>query len=92
MRFSHLGTSGTSMGNELSLTKSFGMVQVSKGTTKGIPVQILKHRTNCAQKFRHRNSTPYNPPWDIPPGRCFFTGPWTVTRSSLRMLRRVTAF
>ena len=29
---------------------------------------------------------------DIPLGRCFFTGPWTVTRSSLRMLRRVAAF
>ena len=28
----------------------------------------------------------------IPSGCCFFTGPWTVTRSSLRMLRRVTAF
>ena len=29
---------------------------------------------------------------DIPSGSCFFTGPWTVTRSSLRMLRRVAAF
>ena len=29
---------------------------------------------------------------DIPSGCCFFPGPWTVTRSSLRMLRRVTAF
>ena len=29
---------------------------------------------------------------DIPSGRCFLTGPWTVTRSSLRMLRRVAAF
>ena len=29
---------------------------------------------------------------DIPLGRCFFMGPWTVTRSSLRMLRRVAAF
>ena len=29
---------------------------------------------------------------DIPSGRCFFTGPRTVTRSSLRMLRRVAAF
>ena len=29
---------------------------------------------------------------DIPSGRGFFTGPWTVTRSSLRMLRRVAAF
>ena len=29
---------------------------------------------------------------DIPSGYCVFTGPWTVTRSSLRMLRRVAAF
>ena len=35
----------------------------------------------------------YPPPLcDIPSGGCFFTGPWTVTRSSLRMLRRVAAF
>ena len=32
------------------------------------------------------------PPYDIPSGCCSFTGPWTVTRSSLRMLRRVAAF
>ena len=32
------------------------------------------------------------PPCDIPSRCCFFTGPWTVTRSSLRMLRRVAAF
>ena len=29
---------------------------------------------------------------DIPSGCCSFTGPWTVPRSSLRMLRRVAAF
>ena len=29
---------------------------------------------------------------DIPSGCCSFTGPWTVTRSSLRMLRWVAAF
>ena len=29
---------------------------------------------------------------DIPRRCCFFTGPWTVTRSSLRMLRGVAAF
>ena len=29
---------------------------------------------------------------DIPSGCCSFTGPWTVTRSSLRMLRQVAAF
>ena len=33
-----------------------------------------------------------SPLCDIPSGCCFFTGPWTVTRSSLRMLRRVAAF
>ena len=32
-----------------------------------------------------------SPLCDIPSG-CFFTGPWTVTRSSLRMLRQVAAF
>ena len=35
---------------------------------------------------------PLTPPCDIPSGCCSFTGPWTVTRSSLRMLRRVAAF
>ena len=36
----------------------------------------------------------HNPPplCDIPSGCCSFTGPWTVTRPSLRMLRRVAAF
>ena len=29
---------------------------------------------------------------DIPSGCCSFMGPWTVTRSSLRMLHRVAAF
>ena len=32
------------------------------------------------------------PPCGMPSGCCFFTGPWTGTRSSLRMLRRVAAF
>ena len=41
-----------------------------------------------------RELLPCPPPplCDIPSGCCFFTGPWTVTRSSLRMLRRVAAF
>ena len=39
-----------------------------------------------------RVSAPPPPPCDIPSGCCFFTGPWTVTRSSLRMLRRGAAF
>ena len=33
-----------------------------------------------------------DPLCDIPSGCCFFTGPWTVPRSSFRMLRRVAAF
>ena len=32
------------------------------------------------------------PPRNIPSGRCLFTGPWTVTRSSLRTVCRVAAF
>ena len=46
------------------------------------------------QNLNCRNSRMYNLPplCDIPLGCCFFTGPWTVTRSSLRMLRRVAAF
>ena len=35
---------------------------------------------------------PCAPLCDIPSGCCSFTGPWTVTRSSLRMLRRVATF
>ena len=35
---------------------------------------------------------PLHPLWDIPSGCCFFTGPWTVTQSSLCVLRRVAAF
>ena len=35
---------------------------------------------------------PPPPPCAIPSRCCSFTGPWTVTRSSLRMLRRVAAF
>ena len=40
--------------------------------------------------FRATKKSP--PLCDIPSGCCFFTGPWTVTRSSLRMLRRVATF
>ena len=35
---------------------------------------------------------PSPPACDIPSGRCSFTGPWTVTRSALRVLRRGAAF
>ena len=48
----------------------------------------------CAQPFPtcNRTAPPPFPLCDIPSGCCSFTGPWTVTRSSLRMLRRVAAF
>ena len=39
-----------------------------------------------------RQCPPPPPLYDSPSGCRFFTGPWTVTRSSLRMLRRVAAF
>ena len=42
----------------------------------------------------HRSTGPsLTPPLcDILSGYCSFTGPWTVTRSSLRMLRQVATF
>ena len=56
--------------------------------------------TNCGRLLsRARGGTKFGggllcqpPLCDIPSGCCSFTGPWTVTRSSLRMLRRVAAF
>ena len=51
--------------------------------------QIVQNQT----KPTHPQATDPPPPLcDIPSGRCFFTGPWTVTRSSLRVLHRVAAF
>ena len=47
----------------------------------------------CGRVCRLRVSgTQSAPLCDIPSGCCSFTGPWTVTRSSLRMLRRVATF
>ena len=52
-------------------------------------VQTTPERcANCKTWLLH----PPLPLCDIPSGCCFFTGPWTVTRFSLRMLRRVAAF
>ena len=42
--------------------------------------------------MRLRSQPGLAPLCDIPSGCCSFTGPWTVTRSSLRMLRWVAAF
>ena len=46
----------------------------------------------CLTPFQCIPSNAPPPLCDLPLGRGFFTGPWTVTRSSLRMLRRVAAF
>ena len=52
------------------------------------------HHTHPLTRGGHsEGGCPPPPPLcDIPSGCCSFTGPWTVTRSSLRMLRRVAAF
>ena len=60
------------------------------------PMNILQHivfqlSLNDSVCVSHRMCY-RNPLCDIPSGCCSFTGPWTVTRSSLRMLRRVAAF
>ena len=44
----------------------------------------------CGKSLKY-SPTPA-PLCDIPSGCCSFAGPWTVTRSSLRMLRRVAVF
>ena len=50
MRKDNFSTSATSMGNQLSLTKSSGLVQLSKGTAYRIPLQILKNTQQIAHK------------------------------------------
>ena len=45
----------------------------------------------CERRARNVRAPP-PPLCDIPSGCCSFMGPWTVTRSSLRMLRRGAAF
>ena len=51
----------------------------------------LQSSTTCLNVFLCA-CPPLPPLCDIPSGCCFFTGPWTVTRSSLRMLHQVAAF
>ena len=53
-----------------------------------------QHRCGLLRECLCSTAPVFDPPplCDIPSGFCFFTGPWTVTRSSLCMLRRVAAF
>ena len=53
---------------------------------KGLNAPTQLCRAGCNQP------QPFAPLCDIPSGCCFCTGPWTVTRSSLRMLHLVAAF
>ena len=67
---------------------------------QGICGRCARRRYVCAYLMRkcHGPQPPQTllcqtcPLCDIPYGCCSFTGPWTVTRSSLHMLRRVAAF
>ena len=83
------------------------LFEPSEGIARGTPSVTHDPKLTCchvcnqnrfppnlftAKGMQPRTPTPPPPPCDIPSGCCFFTGPWTVTRSSLRMLRRVAAF
>ena len=73
----------------LSTSPSFPLV----GCANTAPGLSLFH---CSMSGPHGGGVgvlaPPPPPCDIPSRCCSFTGPWAVTRSSLRMLRRVAAF
>ena len=65
------------------------------GALEGAPLMGLSGLGPPSSKTPHAIIKPYMhsaPLCDIPSGCCSFTGPWTVTRSSLRMLRRIAAF
>ena len=56
-------------------------------------IHVMRKRSLVRQATAHGATGPdATPLCDIPSGCCSFTGPWTVTRSSLRMLRRVATF
>ena len=64
-----------------------------KGSGQGFQGGCPPLHDNASPPWDHGVADGHPPPlYDIPSGCCSFTGPWTVTRSSLRMLRRVAAF
>ena len=70
-----------------------GHTRLQSGGTEHCTTATKKNADNKSDRKKQRNPRIAFPPLcDIPSGCCSFTGPWTVTRSSLRMLRRVAAF
>ena len=62
------------------------------GNEKRTTVPSMMKRTASVLPSVGPGSGGFDPLCDIPSCCCSFTGPWTVPRSSLRMLRRVAAF
>ena len=97
MRASGVGSCGVLLGGPPAVALS----SCDTPRRLGTPAQRSRLMRRCTAQ---RRSSPkggraprvgtgrYPPLCDIPSGCCSFTGPWTVTRSSLRMLRRVAAF
>ena len=70
----YFSTSATSMGNQLSVTKSSAMVVKSqRQCLKNTCTNPSKHQTNCPKNFvqnlKCRNSSLFHPPPPPPPGR-----------------------
>ena len=82
-------SSGRSQPASLRFHVREAQVPCSSTRCPGRPPPTLPHSVGhaCAGRVPC-----WYPLCDIPSACCSFTGPWTVTRSSLRMLRRVAAF
>ena len=87
---------GTKMGQENRLVS--GLVDhrypsvAKEGTQRDASAQATHMQSDGSHAANSHITGNRDPLCDIPSGCCSFTGPWTVTRSSLRMLRRVAAF
>ena len=104
----HSGDTKTSFGMHAGCTKPFfeihrtqkekllaDMQYTGTSTSQQKKNDVADAGTGLRKKIRLRNfgtKTEIAPLCDIPSGCCSFTGPWTVTCSSLRMLRRVATF
>ena len=70
------------------MEKTFSGQNLCSGASA--PTSIVPQNKGPGMETHFSPSPP--PLCDTPSGCCSFTEPWTVTRSSLRMLRRVNAF